>query len=716
MIIFDLFEDNNETPQGVTEEVDQKGALKAAQDAAKFMLRNLDDRSALKDYSLHFWSPAKFYQGATMAMRGVGFDEIVKHITQDRPVQHEHYEQGVAETAPLSRDARRELVAPTDRDRIRRELWKYAGSLDQEGMSNRAHAMAHSCPTWGRLYRQYNDDVSQLLSTAPTEQLAQALREIQSKFQGVAEGIFDRFRKTQKKESYSRQEFYQWLDKVQEQLDDGEDIDEVIYNLELSLEKIYTDDVVKQFKGQIWDSLDLEIYEQGVAEAHSPEEFVKNLKKATKKKPKFQVGDWVTIDPNETAGWATSGMIGRIVDLYNDGRATINVNPGGGARGVQRKLTGIDADFKIKSGGTHTTVPVNMLELLPVSLDEQGVAEAKADPTGSWVVYGGSRVMKFKTHGGAKAYAEKNGGKVASSEFYADKIQKQGVAESAGAGEYYIWTVHFANPEKNPPRRVRVYSDEFVEELEGIKKFYAKKGLTVVDVDTDVGIRSEPKIKPERYEVDESSQSFHNGMQVKLTPEYADRPDEVFTVAHCDRERGRCWIGDEQGRGWYASFDQLIPVDDDEDMFENTPKMSARERLQRAVDREKKQAQLDRTGLSGMDYDQVQRQLRGIQDRTSPKKVDEDSDNEAVGQAIARRIMVGRTDLLLKYGPRRVMQAVDDVADYVGSVDEIGSSDVSGWVGQVERELGGVSEAANPAQQAAIAINMKKNHTKPKKK
>jgi methionyl-tRNA formyltransferase len=28
---------------------------------------------------------------------------------------------------------------------------------------------------------------------------------------------------------------------------------------------------------------------------------VKNLKKTIKKKPKFQVGDWVTIDPNETA-------------------------------------------------------------------------------------------------------------------------------------------------------------------------------------------------------------------------------------------------------------------------------------------------------------------------------------------------------------------------------------------------------------------------------
>ena len=59
---------------------------------------------------------------------------------------------------------------------------------------------------------------------------------------------------------------------------------------------------------------------------------------------------------------------------------------------------------------------------------KKGIAEAKADPTGSWVVYKGSKVTKFKTHNGAKAYAEKNGGKVASSEYYHDKIQKQGGA------------------------------------------------------------------------------------------------------------------------------------------------------------------------------------------------------------------------------------------------------------------------------------------------
>jgi len=69
------------------------------------------------------------------------------------------------------------------------------------------------------------------------------------------------------------------------------------------------------------------------------------------------------------------------------------------------------------------------------------------------------------------------------------------------------------------------------------------------------------------------------------------------------------------------------------------------------------------------------------------ESVTEDSDNEAVEQAITRRIMVGRTDLLLKYGPKKVMQAVEVVADYVGQTDEIGSSDISGWVKLVERIL-----------------------------
>lgn len=65
----------------------------------------------------------------------------------------------------------------------------------------------------------------------------------------------------------------------------------------------------------------------------------------------------------------------------------------------------------------------------------------------------------------------------------------------------------------------------------------------------------------------------------------------------------------------------------------------------------------------------------------------EGADSSPVAGAIVNRIMRQRPDLLTQYGPKLIMAAADEVADYVGDVDEIGSSDVSGWVNQVERML-----------------------------
>jgi hypothetical protein len=53
-----------------------------------------------------------------------------------------------------------------------------------------------------------------------------------------------------------------------------------------------------------------------------------------------------------------------------------------------------------------------------------------------------------------------------------------------------------------------------------------------------------------------------------------------------------------------------------------------------------------------------------------------------VENAILHRIMVAHPDVLAKYGPQAVMDAANDTADFVGDVDEIGSSDVSAWVKQ----------------------------------
>jgi len=91
-----------------------------------------------------------------------------------------------------------------------------------------------------------------------------------------------------------------------------------------------------------------------------------------------------------------------------------------------------------------------------------------------------------------------------------------------------------------------------------------------------------------------------------------------------------------------------------------------------------------------------------------------ESADSPVANALTRRIMHSRIDLLSKYGPESVMNAIDSVADWVGDVDEIGSSDVSAWIRSVERELGheqGIGEARK-ANTASARAELNKRHRK----
>jgi hypothetical protein len=75
--------------------------------------------------------------------------------------------------------------------------------------------------------------------------------------------------------------------------------------------------------------------------------------------------------------------------------------------------------------------------------------------------------------------------------------------------------------------------------------------------------------------------------------------------------------------------------------------------------------------------------------QTKYRDLKEDSGSgEAVEMAIMRRMLVAHTDLIVEFGLDKVVAAIEEVAYDVGDVDEIGSSDVSGWVRQVERVLG----------------------------
>jgi hypothetical protein len=79
--------------------------------------------------------------------------------------------------------------------------------------------------------------------------------------------------------------------------------------------------------------------------------------------------------------------------------------------------------------------------------------------------------------------------------------------------------------------------------------------------------------------------------------------------------------------------------------------------------------------------------IRASQDK--PGVTEGDSEPNPVARAVLHRIMMQHTGLLGQYGPERVMAAVDELADRVniGPDDEIGSSDVSAYVREVERAL-----------------------------
>jgi hypothetical protein len=69
-------------------------------------------------------------------------------------------------------------------------------------------------------------------------------------------------------------------------------------------------------------------------------------------------------------------------------------------------------------------------------------------------------------------------------------------------------------------------------------------------------------------------------------------------------------------------------------------------------------------------------------------QISEDEDEASpVESAILRRVMTSHLDLLKQYGPAAVMAAARDVAEMIGDVEEIGSSDVSAYVNRVVQSL-----------------------------
>jgi len=83
----------------------------------------------------------------------------------------------------------------------------------------------------------------------------------------------------------------------------------------------------------------------------------------------------------------------------------------------------------------------------------------------------------------------------------------------------------------------------------------------------------------------------------------------------------------------------------------------------------------------------------------------EQQEDSPVARATLHRIMMRHPGMLAQHGPERVMKAVDDVADLVGDMDDIGSSDVSGWVNMVQEILDSLDQGVAEARITNSRVN-----------
>ena len=275
-----------------------------------------------------------------------------------------------------------------------------------------------------------------------------------------------------------------------------------------------------------------------------------------------------------------------------------------------------------------------------------------AEDTGSWIVYDPETKQikkRFKTHTAGKSYARTHNLGFASSEFYFDRVKQpvneldvntlKSYADKRGA---QVAAMKADNP--NAPAG----SPEWIKQavpgmaVARAKQKIARKerqaGVTesamsnVHAAMADVYHRLAPKIERHRdsFLAGQLYDELENIAELHgIEPEFKRMMAGARNRAHMDYDTNP---GGFQNWFWY------LPFEDDELSEEST------------------------------------------------------TSTDAVERAILNRIMVAHTDLLMKFGPDKVMQAAEEVAYNVGDVDEIGTSDVSAYVNQVKQILGAPAE------------------------
>jgi hypothetical protein len=306
---------------------------------------------------------------------------------------------------------------------------------------------------------------------------------------------------------------------------------------------------------------------------------------------------------------------------------------------------------------------------LPSFGDRQGMTENTDDVK--------KRMSKLE----ALALAANRAGDDAKCKMYQQKIQSlkqklsQSMSESLKPGEYHIHTVYFKDGTK---KRIRVISNEF-----DVIGYYKQRGQAVDRVDYDYQIHSDmtedfglPGATIPRKSVIQGYTVFFNPKtQVVSVTRGGDSEEAAIEQAR---------VGTPSMKNFRQAAVRLIDKIES-DLTENLTRepRTARERDD-MIDKIRRMMTQDRNPAN---LQIMKKDIEILQTKYRDLKEDSGS-GEAVEMAIMRRMLVAHTDLIVEFGLDKVVAAIEEVAYDVGDVDEIGSSDVSGWVRQVERILG----------------------------
>jgi hypothetical protein len=231
-------------------------------------------------------------------------------------------------------------------------------------------------------------------------------------------------------------------------------------------------------------------------------------------------------------------------------------------------------------------------------------------------------------------------------------------------------------------KRIRVTSDEF-----DVAEYYTKRGQAVDHVDYDFQIHSD---MTEEFNMPGTTIPLKSVIQ-GFTVFYNPQTREISVTRGGDSAEAaieQIRIKQPTMLAYKSAVERLITkIEDDQGLTEAEKEPTTRQELLNRVDKIQRMMTQDRNPAN---LQILRKELEMLKQRYQHLR--EDQDTSGVERAILNRIMVAHTDLLMKYGPDKVTQAIEEVAYNVGDVDEIGTSDVSAYVAQVRQILGAVDE------------------------